>query len=80
MITFILLNGVYIKLEAVDAEDIRYLVTYLMDGLRERSTYAVAVQAHEGIILCKGQWRVFPIIVLYSKKGSALRFQLSDRP
>lgn len=37
-----------IKLEAVDAEDIRYLVTYLMDGLRQRSTYAVAVESYEG--------------------------------
>lgn len=47
-VMFMLVNGATMRIDSPDAKTIRSLVTYMMDGLRERSKHAVAVQAYTG--------------------------------
>jgi len=49
VIIFILANGSIIKLESVDAEEMIDVVTQILDGLRQRSRWAVVNQDVAGM-------------------------------
>ena len=48
VVTFTLVTGDVMQLKCDDSDDIKRLVCYMIDGLRKRSTFAVALENYEG--------------------------------
>ena len=43
-----LVNGAAIKLTSADGDDLRNLLTFMFNGLKQRSTFAVVIQSCDG--------------------------------
>ena len=48
IVTILLVNGAALKFASPDGDDLRHLVEFMMDGLKQRSVYAIASETVNG--------------------------------
>ena len=49
VVTILLVNGGALKFASPDGDDLRHLIEFMMDGLKQRSVYAVASETVNGM-------------------------------
>ncbi len=48
IVTVLLVNGAALKFASPDGDDLRHLIEFMMDGLKQRSVHAIAADTTEG--------------------------------